>query len=194
MEVSRPSDHQRRNSCSMRPRYRRTAAPVLLYRHIFEHCMRNIDATIDESKPLSRHLCLGARACAAASTAAGTTAGTIAGTAAGAINSAPAVRIDMIEVEIRRRHDFSQADQRPLGVHTSRRPENHDARIESIEGAYPDYGESRCHCGIQLCIRRRNGEHFAAHDRRPVSINIQRCTVMTEQVAQPQPANILEDP
>src|SRR5882724_2659332 len=58
MKFSRPADHQRGNGRSMRPRYRRTPASVLVNRHILEHRVRNIQAAIDESKP-SRHTCLG---------------------------------------------------------------------------------------------------------------------------------------
>jgi RNA polymerase sigma-70 factor (ECF subfamily) len=81
-----------------------------------------------------------------------------------------------------------------LGVHTLRRAQHHDACIESIERPYSDYRESRCLRGAQLCVRRGNGKHLAPDYGRPVSIDFQHRAVAAEQVAEPQPANILESP
>jgi hypothetical protein len=106
MKFSGPADHQRSYGCSMRPWYRRTPASVLVDGHILEDRMRNIHATIDQSKPSLQHR-LGTGVFAGP---VGLRCGlTRASNITAAVGTAT-VRVDMIEVEAGRGHDLSQAE------------------------------------------------------------------------------------
>jgi hypothetical protein len=106
MKFSGPADHQGSYGCSMRPRYRRTPASVLVNGHILENRMRNIHATIDQSKP-SLQLRLGTGVFAGP---VGLRCGlTRASNITAAVGTAT-VRVDMIEVEAGRGHDLPQTE------------------------------------------------------------------------------------